>query len=341
MAERPILFSGPMIRAILDGRKTQTRRVLKLPKWASEVDEFAGSNCTLISRETGCTREWSPPYAAGDHLWVREAWRTIGNKPRSECTGPEDLEFRATTGEAAEALFRWVPGLLMPRWASRLTLEVTDVRVHRLQEITRADALAEGVEMESADPPFYYVPGIWPHSLTAVGIEEPGGRHAERSFAKLWDSINGTRAAGAFAWAVNPWVAALALTLLPALAFAQPVPPGKPVLVTVTHVRDGDTFEATLPDGLAEVFRVAGVDAAEAHARCPYEDRLAEDATAMLSTELAAAPGRVRVVPLFRERGKTGRMIAEVLVDGRDVGRALYASGIVRLWAGRRRGWCR
>ena len=98
--------------------------------------------------------------------------------------------------------------MYQPRWASRLTLTVTDVRVQRLQECSREDAIAEGVEMESADPPFYYVPGIYPNSLTAIGIEEPGGRHPERAYAKLWDHINGDGS-----WAANPWIVALTFTV--------------------------------------------------------------------------------------------------------------------------------
>lgn len=98
--------------------------------------------------------------------------------------------------------------IFMPRRASRLTLLVTDVRVERLQDISEGDAAAEGVELESADPPFHYVPGIWPHSITAVGVEEPGGRHAARSFAKLWGHINGSES-----WQANPWVVAVTFTV--------------------------------------------------------------------------------------------------------------------------------
>lgn len=97
-------------------------------------------------------------------------------------------------------------GMHMPRWASRLTLTITATRIEPLQVITAEDAAAEGVEMESADPPFYYVPGIWPHSLTAVGIEEPGGRHAERSYEKLWSLLH---TAEGQRWEDNPDVLVL------------------------------------------------------------------------------------------------------------------------------------
>ena len=98
---------------------------------------------------------------------------------------------------------KWWPGIHMPREFSRLTLLVTDVRVQRLQDISEADAVAEGIDMESADPPFYYVPGIYPHNLTAVGVEQ-SRQPAIDSFAKLWGFINGPDD-----WAANPWVAAI------------------------------------------------------------------------------------------------------------------------------------
>jgi hypothetical protein len=104
----------------------------------------------------------------------------------------------------------WKPAIHMPRWASRLTLLVTATKIERLQDISYADAIAEGVEWESADPPFYYVPGIMPHSLTAVGVEEPGGRHAERCYAKLWNHLHGPGS-----WEANPEV--VAITFKPVL----------------------------------------------------------------------------------------------------------------------------
>lgn len=158
-------------------------------------------------------------YEVGDVLWVRETW----------CKGPvgrdgivddwSDFIYRATSPEvegiddgdgyaelSADGSLKscWKPSIHMPRRASRLTLEVTDVRVERLQDISDKDAEAEGVEWGSADPPFYYVSGIWPHSVTAVGVEEPGGRHAARSYLKLWDHINGHGSASR-----NPFVVAI------------------------------------------------------------------------------------------------------------------------------------
>lgn len=212
MTDRPILFSGPMVNALLDGRKTQTRRVLRVPA------PFDPSDNISVEIATGFIE---PQFRRGERLWVRETWR-----PHYLGDGIWDLDVsyaadgerrRIHDGEFGEKNWTWpkaadrgnVSPLFMPRWASRLTLTVTEVRIQRLQEMSDADAVAEGVEMESADPPFYYVPGIWPHSITAVGIEEPGGRHAARSFAKLWDSLNAHRAP----WDGNPWVVALSFTV--------------------------------------------------------------------------------------------------------------------------------
>jgi hypothetical protein len=225
MTDRPILFSGPMVRALLDGRKTQTRRVIK---------GVQRNNCLTVRKPTktktgieahviDAGEHGLLPYAPGDRLWVRETWRPhylgdgiwdldVSYAADGERRRINDGEFGEKDWTRPKAADRGnVSPLFMPRWASRLTLTVNEVRVHRLQEMSDADAVAEGVEMESADPPFYYVPGIWPHSITAVGIEEPGGRHAARSFAKLWDSLNAHRAP----WDSNPWVVALTFAVQP------------------------------------------------------------------------------------------------------------------------------
>lgn len=223
MADKPILFSGPMVRALIEGRKTQTRRIPKI-KWRDGANQsFTGWHPERVGG-----RNWQlvggmgvganiATYAVGDRLWVREHWRSAkayDDLAPSEMGGEEPLKYEA---DGAEQMWGWpelfMPGrhrqgMHMPRWASRLTLTVTEVRVERLQDIGDADAVAEGVEMESADPPFYYVPGIWPHSLTAVGIEEAGGRHAAKSYAKLWNHIHGPGA-----WAENPWVSATSFSV--------------------------------------------------------------------------------------------------------------------------------
>ncbi|QFT81198.1 hypothetical protein FIU89_11310 [Roseovarius sp. THAF27] len=211
MTVKPILFSAPMIRALLAGRKTQTRRLLKRPSWAQAKgwperimdEQDLDGRLKWFARETGCLADLPIPQP-GDLLWVKETWTHTG---QGAWTTQDTLraldgrvEYRATNDIPGAA---WFPSIFMFRKFSRLTLRVTDVRVQRLQEISEADAQAEGIEMESADPPFYYVPGIWPHSLTAVGVES-GERPAQRSFSKLWDLLNADRAP----WADNPWVAA-------------------------------------------------------------------------------------------------------------------------------------
>ncbi len=187
MKERPILFSGPMVRAILDGRKTQTRRVVKpqpqntagvpgsLPgdaAWPIGHGAFAISNRGAPPEfVAGC------PYGVpGDRLYVRETLRAgsdgvIRYEDGTPLNGvPTGFSF----------LRRYCPGMFMPYWASRLTLEVVSVRVERLNEISEEDAIAEGSQCAGV-----------PASLTNRG-----------AFAKLWDSINGNK----HPWASNPWV---------------------------------------------------------------------------------------------------------------------------------------
>ncbi|WP_305970249.1 MULTISPECIES: hypothetical protein [unclassified Mameliella] len=210
MTDKPILFSGPMVRALLDGRKTQTRRVIKdrgVPPqfcgglydakndpecWGWE-DHNRGEWITLDQ-----SRHWRfVPCAIGYRLWVREAWRTSRHyddlKP-SEMGGEEPVQFVADgavdahAGRVDDLLGRKRPGMFMPRWASRLTLIVTDVRVQRVQEISAEDARAEGVDVSTGD------------------ICRDGHTLAYRiAFQHLWNSLNAPRGYG---WDVNPWVAA-------------------------------------------------------------------------------------------------------------------------------------
>lgn len=207
MKERPILFSAPMVRALLDGSKTQTRRVVKFSR--TDFDTFINK----VPYKSACCPYGRP----GDRLWVRETWR-IGSwddgcgvwidycdgpdKTRRECSDVDmfyrlleqigdDLRrqgIEPTNGtmyewEPGQSPLRWRPSIHMPRWASRITLEITDVRVQRLQDITPADCVAEG----------YPSP--------------PGTRYAQEEIAALdwyralWESINGPSS-----WDANPWV---------------------------------------------------------------------------------------------------------------------------------------
>ncbi|ATG47629.1 hypothetical protein CEW89_08605 [Celeribacter ethanolicus] len=205
MTDKPIRFSGPMIRALLEGRKSQTRRILKPTAEAFET----------------------PKFRRGDRLWVREAWRVgawhynnaeiavdYADGPRKEWLYVENgdmlyrlidqsredakkagaplrdsyYEYSWTPGQGPT---RWRPSIHMPRWASRLTLTVTDVRVQRLQEISEADAVAEGCK------------GF-------VSRDGEDGEGPREEFRALWDSLNADRG---FGWSKNPWCAAYTFTV--------------------------------------------------------------------------------------------------------------------------------
>lgn len=167
--ERPILFSGPMVRAILEGRKTQTRRVVKakhLPFLGNLLGGFLD----------GRWNQRPLPYGRpGDRLWVRETWAWCSKARGHWLYRADDSDL----GTCHVKDGRWKPSIHMKRAASRITLEVVAVRVERLQEITPGDAIAEGC---------------------------PGGDHGDRyaaidQYRALWGSIN-----GAGSWAANPWV---------------------------------------------------------------------------------------------------------------------------------------
>ena len=176
MKERPILFSGPLVRAILEGRKTQTRRLVK-PQPDGQPIVDASDGAWYVDGGMWCRR--CPFGAPGDRLWVRESFC-----PRYFDNGAP--AFAADwTGESADCVSKpkWTPSIHMPRALSRIDLEVTAVRVERLQDITEEDAAAEGVHPMPRPP-------------------RSGGPSHRCSFEVLWDEINGYRAA----WASNPWV---------------------------------------------------------------------------------------------------------------------------------------
>ena len=176
MKERPILFSGPMVRAILDGSKTQTRRVFKTHGHSVVEEQLDGTRWPFYEDEYGEWHQHECPYGViGDRLWVREAFSNV-----TECTHYNHLHdkrqwlYKATD----ETCFpKWKPSIHMPRKASRITLEITGVRVERLQNISETDAISEGVAFMS-DPV-----------------------SAKDEFQILWESINGHES-----WNANPWV---------------------------------------------------------------------------------------------------------------------------------------
>ena len=187
MADRPILFSAPMVRAILVGRKTQTRRVVK-PRRDRELGcELAA--CELAG-EVNAGDYRNAPWQPGDTLWVRESTIRVEEHGYAGPVYVESDEGRAcldgglapseddcTEVEPHELRIR--PSIHMPRWASRITLEVTGVRVERLQDICDADSLAEGVDRTNTSIPGY----------------------AKKRYSQLWEQINGPDS-----WAANPWV---------------------------------------------------------------------------------------------------------------------------------------
>lgn len=206
MTERPILFSGPMVRAILEGRKTQTRRVLKPQPRLFQIDE-KGTPCqvgvikvegraynqlTLGSANAGVIESNPKLYSIGDTLWVREAHslhRTHGqHRDDGKRWGPWDgLPTQISPDGTQIVYYRegfdrckdgpWRPSIHMPRWASRIMLKVTGVKVEQLQAISEADAIAEA-----------------PSAPDDLAI---------RGFRNLWNSINGQDS-----WDANPWVVA-------------------------------------------------------------------------------------------------------------------------------------
>lgn len=205
MKERGILLSAPMVRALLEGRKSQTRRVLR-PGQRVEVDR-QGYPFVAVRHSCGWERRVVPcPYGQpGDRLWVRETWAGWPNADgsvtvayRASCNNDEFDLVESDGALARVEVVRWRPAIHMPRWASRITLELTDVRVQRAQDISQEDAMAEGVERGDV-----VTGGAW-RRYTATGPSCEGPRE---SFRSLWDSINGERQG--YSWADNPWVWAL------------------------------------------------------------------------------------------------------------------------------------
>lgn len=153
MAEKPILFSGPMVQAILDGHKTQTRRIIK-PNQKDLCDPLISYACGRkqyswpnARKANGDLIWFEPPGQLGDRLWVRETWAHIldfsGQDPGVQALCDRGF-YRADKNANGSEIRRWTPSIHMPRWASRITLIVTNVGVQRLQDITESDAKAEG-----------------------------------------------------------------------------------------------------------------------------------------------------------------------------------------------------
>lgn len=233
MQERPILFSGEMVKAILAGRKTQTRRVIKDYPWtrppyyfcglrnglgypASEGATWAGFTCKGYHSPCYVKCPYGKP---NDLLWVREAWcpansengpvvcyrATYGRRYLVDECNPVDYSLYPTTGNDAWCAWagdlesgtegKWRSSIFMPRWASRISLRIEDVRVERLQEISESDSIAEGLVS-------------WPstcrsathYGLTIADVWETDPR---LTYKRLWNDINAKRG---YSWDSNPWV---------------------------------------------------------------------------------------------------------------------------------------
>ena len=173
MKETPLLMCGPMVIATIEGRKTQTRRVIKpQPEPLSSYFSF-DSDRWLSDRG----QDFYCPYGVpGDRLWVKETF--LYRAQRTAYIYKADLEPAEAAGVGA-MYGGWKPSIFMPREASRITLELTDVRVERVQEISYADCVAEGVEDDG---------------------------FANDRYEFLWNSLNAKRDGDIYAWAKNPWV---------------------------------------------------------------------------------------------------------------------------------------
>jgi hypothetical protein len=222
VADRPVIFSGSMVRALLAGTKTQTRRVLKPQPGTTIADATVDAGPALggIARRLEVPAEQlRVPYAVGDRLYVREAWAPLDalthNDPGARALAEKGF-YRADESTVAGEISKWRPSIHMPRWASRLTLEVTEVRVERLNDISEADARAEGMACLSKDGG-----RTWKHGIAdrdgLPGTDDDGWPWSEwsvdprRAYAALWNRLHGPDA-----WAANPWVAAISFRVIPA-----------------------------------------------------------------------------------------------------------------------------
>lgn len=227
MKERPIIFTAPEVRAILDGRKTMTRRVVKLPEIISEPGDADATSIGWPDNhesgpgwygwmteypEEGSVRPRCPYGQPGDRLWVRETWQGplfdyeqwgAYREDHRRFETPAFCRYAADGGappefvdEEDELQCKWRPSIHMPRWASRITLEIESVRVERLQDISEADALAEGCPC--------YVCGAPLDGNSEADCHCFHRTATASDYRDLWEHINGEGS-----WSANPWVWAI------------------------------------------------------------------------------------------------------------------------------------
>ena len=187
-----MIFNGGMVRAILEGRKTQTRRPVKVPHIDRDaMCELSGNE--LAGELSAGNYRNSPHGKPGDRIWVRETWARYNIDQDSH-----DMAYRATPPADWPEEGRWRPSIHMPRWANRITLEITCVRVERLNSISQEDAQAEGMELTGWRPTY--------------SDPDSGGEvwTPYDNFAQLWESIYGEES-----WKANPWVWVIEFKVVP------------------------------------------------------------------------------------------------------------------------------
>lgn len=209
--EQPILMNSAMVRATVAGTKKKTRRIIKLPPAPAALGEWQAS--TIGGENGGRTADgnevplqaviWHtrtgkalscPHGQPGDRIWVRETWRSTGDGGRADYMAPRDMQPHQVWHDAdgaapeSECTGKTRTSIHMPRWASRILLEIVSVRVERLNACSDADAVAEGI-------------GLNPSAIGMKLTNPPGESMAIAMYCALWDSIN-----GAGSWAANPWV---------------------------------------------------------------------------------------------------------------------------------------
>lgn len=214
MKERPIIMSADMVKAILDGSKTMSRRVIKLEDYHRNVWDYCIPHNDKSARLLGepylkvpydaitdnaGTRITCPYGQVGDRLWVRETWQVIGDTEEDDYS----ILYKADNNYPIDRGVKWCSPLFMPRWASRITLEITGVRAERLWDITEEDAIKEGCQLIARTiQPFELKP-----SPRFTAPERPF-THRDH-FIGLWDSLNAKRGYG---WKTNPWVWGISFT---------------------------------------------------------------------------------------------------------------------------------
>lgn len=222
MREHPIIFTTDMIKAILNGTKTQTRRVIipqpvckcDNPNWQGKLIDWVGWrhegkigwSCYTCGSGLYAYDEWSShgiicPYGqAGDRLWIRETFKPYAYiaSNRDTIQYKDGTERDVHCPEDFIPSINWKPSIHMPRWASRFNLTASNVRIERIQDITEEDARAEGI--------IPFIIGLPPIQTTVYATNYPNpicSDTAKNAFKLLWDSINAKRG---YSWNINPWV---------------------------------------------------------------------------------------------------------------------------------------